>query len=72
MKRKDEFTFWQEWLKGGSFKRAEIVEKLPFFKMCLGMKDNKMWRHTFATFLNGYFEDLANVVEFEAEKRRKM
>ncbi len=56
-----EISFWEKWLNA-DFRRAELVEKLPFFRMSLKMKDNKPFRHAFATMLNGYFEDLESAV----------
>ena len=71
-KPKYEFKFWEKWLNAG-FRRDELVEKLPFFKMSLKMKDNKLFRHLFATLLNGYFEDLESAVytkvRLESQKR---
>ncbi|MBU4502543.1 MAG: hypothetical protein KKA79_08145 [Nanoarchaeota archaeon] len=61
VKKKDdeyEIKFWKDWLEADIIKKKELVEKLSLFKMCLEMKDNKVWRHSFATVLNGYFEDL--------------
>ncbi len=60
-KPKYEIKFWEKWLNAG-FRRDELVEKLPFFRMSLKMKDNKLFRHAFATMLNGYFEDLESSV----------
>ncbi len=60
-KPKYEIKFWEKWLNAG-FRRDEMVEKLPFFRMSLKMKDNKLFRHAFATMLNGYFEDLESAV----------
>ncbi len=75
MKKSDyEIKFWEKWLNA-DFRRADLVKKLPFFKMSLRMKGNKLFRHAFATMLNGYFEDLESAVytkvRLEARKRGK-
>ena len=75
MKKSDyEIKFWEKWLNA-DFRRADLVKKLPFFKMSLRMKDNKLFRHAFATMLNGYFEDLESAaytkVRLESRKRGK-
>ena len=76
MKNSDyEIKFWEEWLNA-DFKRVDLVKKLPFFKMSLRIKDNKLFRHMFATMLNGYFEDLESAVytkvRLESQKKRKV
>ena len=60
-KPKYEFKFWEKWLNA-DFKRVDLVKKLPLFKMSLRMKDNSLFKHGFATMLNGYFEDLESSV----------
>lgn len=57
-----EIKFWKDWLEADLLKRQELVKKLPFFKMCLIIKDDKVWKHSFTTVLNGYFEDLEAAV----------
>lgn len=57
-----EIKFWKDWLYADLLKRQELVKKLPFFKMCLKMKNSKIWKDIFATTLNSYFEDLENAV----------
>lgn len=59
---KYEIKFWRDWLKADCLKRLDMIEKLPLFKMCLVMKDEDMWRKSFATLINGYFEDLESAV----------
>ena len=69
---KYEIKFWKDWLEADTLKRFEMVEKMPAFDMCKnlfemskkmkGKKYDKMWRHSFATLLNGYFEDLESAV----------
>ena len=68
-----EIEFWKDWLEADMIKKQELVEKLPFFKMCLVMEDNKMWRHSFTTLINGYFEDLESAVytKIRLEQKRK-
>ena len=70
-----EIPFWKEWLEADPLKRHELVEKLPFFRMCLRMENKKFWKHSFATMLNGYFEDLesAAYIKFfiESKSNRK-
>lgn len=67
-----EISFWEKWLNA-DLERDELVKKLPFFKMSLKMKDNEVFKHAFATMLNGYFEDLESAVytkiSLEQEKR---
>lgn len=65
-----EIKFWEKWLNAG-FRRDELVEKLPFFRMSLKMKDNKLFRHAFATMLNGYFEDLESAVYTKISMEQK-
>lgn len=65
-----EFKFWEKWLNA-DFKRVDLVKKLPFFKMSLKMKDNKLFRHAFATMLNGYFEDLESAVYTKISMEQK-
>lgn len=69
-KPKYEIKFWEKWLNAG-FRRDELVEKLPFFRMSLRMKDNKLFRHAFATMLNGYFEDLESAVYIKISSEQK-
>lgn len=69
-KPKYEIKFWEKWLNAG-FRRDELVEKLPFFRMSLKMKDNKLFRHAFATMLNGYFEDLESAVYTKISREQK-
>ena len=75
MKKSDyEIKFWEKWLNA-DFRRVDLVKKLPFFRMSLRMKDSKLFRHAFATMLNGYFEDLESAVytkvRLESRKRGK-
>ena len=65
-----EISFWEKWLDAG-LERDRLVEKLPFFKMSLKMKDNKFFRHAFATMLNGYFEDIESAVYTKISLERK-
>lgn len=69
-----EFKFWEKWLNS-DIERVDLVKKLPFFKMCLKMKNNSLFRHAFATMLNGYFEDLESSlyikIEHESQVRKK-
>ncbi len=69
-KPKYEIKFWEKWLNAG-FRRDELVEKLPFFRMSLKMKGNKLFRHAFATMLNGYFEDLESAVYTKISMEQK-
>ena len=57
-----EIKFWKDWLYADHLKRLDLVKKLPLFKMCLEMENKKMWRKSFATLLNSYFEDLESAV----------
>lgn len=68
-----EIKFWKDWLEADYLDRLKLVGKLPFFKMCLKMKNNKMWKSAFSSLLNGYFEDLACAAYTKAstEKTRK-
>lgn len=65
-----EISFWKKWLNA-DIERDELVKKLPFFKMCLVMKDNEIFKHAFATMLNGYFEDLESAVYTSIELEQK-
>lgn len=71
-KPKYEIKFWEKWLNA-DIERVDLVKKLPFFKMSLKMKDNSLFKHAFATMLNGYFEDLESSVytkmEYESQAR---
>ena len=64
-----EIKFWKDWLKADTLKRLDLVEKLPLFRMCLQMKDEKAWRESFATLINGYLEDLENACVIEYGKK---
>ena len=66
-----EIRFWKDWLESDHLKRLELVEKLPTFKMCLSMKDNKMWSKTFALLLNSFFEDLESAVHTKMRLEKK-
>jgi hypothetical protein len=57
-----EIKFWKDWLDADLIKRQELVEGLPLFKMCLKMKDDEIWKRSFATLINGFFEDLESAV----------
>ncbi|MEK6887375.1 MAG: hypothetical protein AABX14_00345 [Candidatus Aenigmatarchaeota archaeon] len=57
-----EIKFWKDWLEADPVKRLELVKKLPLFGMCLKMKDEKFWRGSFSSLINGYFEDLESAV----------
>ena len=63
-----EIKFWKDWLEADMLKRLNMIEKLPLFKMCLDMKDTKMWREAFAQLINGYFEDLRDACDVEHSK----
>lgn len=74
MNKNYEIKWWKDWLDADILKRTNMVEKLPFYKFCRDMhvlKDEKMMKHSFSTFLNGYFEDLESAVytKFRIEKR---
>ena len=56
--REYEIKFWKDWIESDGLKRLELVNGLPLFNMCLNMKNNKFYRSTFSTLINGYFEDL--------------
>lgn len=64
-----EIKFWRDWLKADTLKRLKMVDKLPLFKMCLQMKDEKIWRKSFASFINGYFEDLEDACRIKYYKK---
>ncbi len=66
-----EIRFWKDWLEADMLKRLDLVKKLPLFGMCLKMKDEKIWRNSFTTLINGYFEDLESAVytKIRLEKR---
>ena len=66
----NEIKFWEEWLNADCLKRQDMVEKLPFFKMCLTMKNEKVFQHAFASMLNGYFEDLESAVYTKMENNK--
>ncbi len=77
MKKKEYYSeygikFWKEWLDADALKRLELVKKLPLFKMCLGMKDTKIWRFAFANFINNYFEDLENEVYIKISHNKQV
>ena len=65
--------FWKDWLEADYLGRLKLVDKLPLFKMCLKIKNEKMWRSAFSSLINGYFEDLKYAVDTEIrlEKIRK-
>lgn len=68
-----EIKFWKDWLDADMLKRYDLVKKLPLFKMCLQMKNEKMWKEAFTTLVNGYFEDLESAVytKISLEKKNK-
>lgn len=70
-----EIKFWKDWLEADSLKRHELVKKLPFFKTCLIMKNDKTWKNSFTILLNDYFKDLESAVytkiRLEQEKKKK-
>lgn len=66
-----EIKFWKEWLEADSLKRHELVKKLPFFKTCLVMKDDKIWKRSFVTLLNSYFEDLESAIYTKIRLEKK-
>ena len=66
-----EIKFWKDWLEADILERQSLVKKLPFFKMCLEMKDEKMWKESFTTMLNGYFEDLESAVYTKMRLKEK-
>ena len=70
MGKEYEIKFWKDWLEADTLKRAELVEKLPFFKMSRRMKNTKMNRHCFATLLNSYFEDLESAMYVKTRKKK--
>jgi len=57
-----EIKFWKDWLEAGTLKRQDLVEDLPLFNMCLKMEDSDVWKSSFDTLINGYFEDLESAV----------
>ncbi|HLD38710.1 MAG TPA: hypothetical protein VJB05_00160 [archaeon] len=57
-----EIKFWKDWLESDTLKRLDIVKKLPLLDMCLKMKNEKIWRESFSSLVNGYFEDLESAV----------
>ena len=75
VKEEFEIKFWKDWLEADILERQELVRKLPIFKTCIKMKNNKLWKDAFDTMLNGYFEDLESAVytkiRLEEEKNRK-
>lgn len=68
-----EIKFWKDWLEADYLGRLKLVTKLPLFKMCLKMKNEKIWRTAFSSLVNGYFEDLECAVytRIRSEKIRK-
>ncbi|MBU2523333.1 MAG: hypothetical protein KKE23_03520 [Nanoarchaeota archaeon] len=67
-----EIKFWKDWIEADHLKRFELVETLPAFKMCLSMKDNKIWRRSFALLLNSFFEDLESAVYTKIRLEKKI
>ncbi|MFA4819449.1 MAG: hypothetical protein WC613_00650 [Candidatus Aenigmatarchaeota archaeon] len=57
-----EIKFWKDWLEADTLKRLELVKKLPLLDICLEMKNEKIWRESFSSLINGYFEDLESAV----------
>ena len=59
-----EIKFWKDWLESDCLKRADLVEKLPIVKEILKMNKvpEKIRKHSFASILNGFFEDLESAV----------
>lgn len=57
-----EIKWWKDWLEADCLERQGLVEKLPFFRMCLQMENRKMWKRMFSRMLNSYFEDLESAV----------
>lgn len=76
MKLDYEIKWWKDWLEADSLKRSDMVEKLPLVRDIGNMSQlpEEMRRHTFATMLNGFFEDLESAIytkiEIEKEKKR--
>jgi len=60
--------FWNEWIEGDLIKREELVSELPFFNQCVELlsksdaKGDELLNQAFTLYLNGYFEDLENVI----------
>ncbi len=71
MKQDYEIKFWKDWLEADILKRYKLVEKLPLFKMCLEMKNNKMWKRAFTILINSYFEDLELAVHTKIRLENK-
>ena len=57
-----EIKFWKDWLEADLLKRQELVSDLPLFKTCLKMKNEKAWKNSFDSLINGYFEDLESAI----------
>ena len=75
-----EIRWWKEWLEGDIITRTEMVNKSPFLKMILDLKNIKGITEEdkvrmAATQLNGIFEDLEGAVytkiEIENENKEK-
>ncbi|MBS3157422.1 hypothetical protein J4442_04620 [Candidatus Woesearchaeota archaeon] len=64
-----ETKFWKDWLEADFLKRLELVEKLPLFDRSLGMKHNKLKKHSFAGLVNTNFEDLESAVYVKIYKK---
>jgi len=71
MKQDYEIKFWKDWLEADILKKHKLIEKLPLFKMCLQMKNNKMWKHAFTNLINNYFEDLESAVYTKIRLEKK-
>ena len=70
-----EIPFWKKWLEADSLQRHDMVENLPIVRDAFGLsqsvKDPQMRTQMFATFLNGYFEDLASACHTYYREQRK-
>jgi len=80
--KKEEFEirFWRAWLYADFLEREKLVENLPIVRDCANLSKlpENIRVHTFATLLNGFFEDLESAVytkirleEKKVESKRK-
>lgn len=79
MKEKYEIMWWKDWLFADTIKRFEMVQKLPFVqemnRLSKAKIPKRILRHSLATVLNSFFEDLENAmytkIEIENNKKNK-
>ncbi len=66
--------FWKKWLAADQLKREELTGQLRLFETAESlrkMKDRKLARYSFTSFLNSYFNDLEDAVLITAEGKKK-